>query len=189
MMGGAVPKARVLLCADNAATSRLIERFDGWSHYANVLATDGLVLDAREDRTRAPPGWDCGEGVIVGANGKVPPGVRLRPRSYLDKVPRWIELELASRSAEQYQAWERAGRAQLGKPYDKLGILGFALGWDDRRNWRDQSAWFCDELGIFMCEQAKICRPIPSPIYKFTPGAALMLLLGDPETRIVASRG
>lgn len=33
-------------------------------------------------------------------------------------------------------------RAQLGKPYDTLGVLGIGL----HRDWQRPSAWFCSEL-------------------------------------------
>ena len=33
-------------------------------------------------------------------------------------------------------------RAQVGKPYDKWGIVGFAFG----RDWQDDSDWYCSEL-------------------------------------------
>ena len=166
-----------MVCAATAFTSRLIERFDDWSHYANVL-WDGTILDAREDWTKAKEGWDCGNGVLVGPDGKVPPGVRLRPAGYLNDVSRWLLLELPTSSVEQYKTWEQAGRSQLGKPYDKLGIIDFVTGQSDKRNWRDQSAWFCDELGAWMGEQAKYWRELPDAVWKQTPGAVLDLAWG-----------
>jgi hypothetical protein len=33
-------------------------------------------------------------------------------------------------------------KAQIGKPYDKLAIVAFAV----NRGWREIDAWFCDEL-------------------------------------------
>ena len=42
-----------------------------------------------------------------------------------------------------------AARSQIGKPYDWLGIAGIGL----RRDWRDDSRWYCSELVAWAIEQ------------------------------------
>lgn len=48
-------------------------------------------------------------------------------------------IDVPCRSASAVLA---AARAQLGKPYDWLGVLGIGL----RRRWQDADRWFCSEL-------------------------------------------
>ena len=162
---------RVRFCADVAIPSRLIEYFGGggWSHMANFLA-DGRIIDARSDRS-----------------GGQPPGVWVRPAHYLDNVAKWMDVEISC-TPGQALYWEKQLLSQRGKPYDKIGILDFIDGSYEDRSWRDESAWFCDELGIWAQEGAKICPPLTTPVYKLTPGAAAMidLALGG---KIVKSRG
>jgi hypothetical protein len=45
-------------------------------------------------------------------------------------------------------------KAQLGKPYDKLAIVAFAV----NRDWRSPDAWFCDELVAAGLEHAEVVR-------------------------------
>jgi hypothetical protein len=162
--------ARVMLVADTGVSSRLIEWFGGggWSHFANVLA-DGTIIDARSDR-------------VAGA----PPGVQRRPARYLDSERKWVLLQLGAE--HQYEPWVNALVSQLGKPYDQIGIWDFATGSVYDRNWRDQSAWFCSELGVWAQEQAQMCPRLPGPVFRITPGAALLLDIGLGAT-VLASRG
>jgi hypothetical protein len=164
-------KIKVRFCAAAGFTSWLIE-WDGasaFSHMANFLA-DGRILDARVDDP-------CGNGC----------GVQIRPGNYLDSVKRWIDVEIDC-TADQARDWELALLSQEGKPYDKTGIVDFITGSYKDRNWRSESAWFCDELGIWAQEQAGICPRLTAPTFKLTPGAACLIdiALGG---RIVASKG
>lgn len=63
--------------------------------------------------------------------------------------------------------------AQDGKPYDIKAILSFIPGirWFVRdRNWRDDKAWFCDELDIAAYEKAGILSaPEDMVIISFAP--------------------
>jgi len=43
-------------------------------------------------------------------------------------------------------------KAQLGKPYDKLAIVAFAV----NRDWRSPDAWFCDKLVAAGLEQVEV---------------------------------
>lgn len=80
-----------------------------------------------------------------------------------------------------------AGMAEACR-FAPAGIVDFITGSYKDRNWRDQSAWFCDELGIWAQEQAGICPRLTAPAYKLTPGAVALvdIALGG---QIVASKG
>ena len=45
---------------------------------------------------------------------------------------------------------------QVGKPYDKLAIVAFAV----NRDWRSPDAWFCDELVAAGLEHAQEVRKL-----------------------------
>jgi len=47
-------------------------------------------------------------------------------------------------------AFYRAIESQVGKPYDWLGIFGYAL----RKDWETHNAWFCSELVAWAFNQA-----------------------------------
>lgn len=151
-------KIKVRFCAAAGFLSGSIKWFGGsiFSHMANFLA-DGRIIDARDDNP-------CG-------NGR---GVQIRPGDYLDSVARWIDVEIAC-TPPQANAWEDALRSQVGKPYDERGILDFIIGSSRDRNWRDQSAWFCDELGAWAQEEAGICPRLIAPTFKLTPGAVALV--------------
>lgn len=171
-MAGRVP--RVMVVADSGITSRAIEYWGGggWSHMANVLADDSII-DARVDQMKI-------RGVAY------PAGVQRRPAGYLDRVPRWVLLEIGGE--EHYSRWLAALVSQLHKPYDSIGILDFLTGSVEDRNWREQTAWFCSELGVWALERAGLCPALPDPIFRVTPGGALLLCIGR-GARVVASRG
>ena len=102
-------------------------------------------------------------------------------------MPRWILLEVGTE--KHYGPWMGALASQIGKPYDFIGILDFVTGSTQDRNWRDESAWFCDELGVWAEERANITPRLPDPVYRLTPGSALMLNLGLPGTKVLAYAG
>ena len=54
---------------------------------------------------------------------------------------------------------------QIGKPYDKTAIWGFALG----RDWRERDSWICSELQAAAAEYAGIFGELYSPVNKITP--------------------
>lgn len=171
-------KPRIMVVGGDAFSSVAIERagFGRWCHMANILA-DGTVLDARDDEV-------CG----------IAPGVRLRPAGYLDTEPRWALFEAPTDA--HYAAWEAAGRAQLGKPYDQRGILDFAEATftgdyvDANYAGADSKAWFCDCVASWMAITA---GDIPQPpkellLFTLTPSSALLLFIGAAWTQI-ASKG
>ena len=99
-----------------------------WSHVDLVL-DDGRLLGARSDVCKG-----------------VPSGVQIRPKDYTAfKARRIVSLNLTD---EQYKKAMDFINSQIGKPYDSIAILAFAL----NRNWRDDDAWFCDELILRMLE-------------------------------------
>lgn len=165
-------KVTLMAVAGDQFSSRLIEwRSIGWAHFASILP-DGSVLDSRAD--------------IVKVKGACyPEGVQLRPKGYLDTEPRWLKVEIPCTHA-QANAWETALRSQLNKPYDFPGIWSFVTEGKDR-NWREQSAWFCSELGLWALERAGICHQLDMPAFRFTPGDAIAICaaLGH----VVASKG
>ena len=124
-----------------------------WSHAFNVLQDDSYVLDARANEI---------DGIA--------PGVRIRPMSYLQDEERLI-IEVPS-TAAQAKKWLALGMAQIGKPYNSIGIVDFALGRirDSNYDWRDQTSWFCSELDAYMLESAGIIPQLPKGIFRITPG-------------------
>ncbi len=63
-------------------------------------------------------------------------------------TPKWIRLEQASKAVEMTipecsmipaLAW---ANAQIGKPYDWLGVLGIGL----HRDWQEDDRWQCSEF-------------------------------------------
>lgn len=139
-------------------SSRAIEWFGagGFSHVDCVLPAEycrqqrlpiGSLLGARSDVT-----------------GGSQPGVRIRPPIY-ETWPKRLILRVPC-TDQQAKAWLDFLLQQLGKPYDKIGILAFVIG----RNWREENAWWCSELFVRSLEIAGICGDLALPFYKITPG-------------------
>lgn len=150
---------KVCFVKAQGCASKLIEWFGGggFSHVVIRLPSrSDWVIDARSD--------------IV--NG-IPPGVQQRPVSYLAKYPcLWLAVPATD---VQLSMCEAALKSQRGKPYDKDGIVGFALGRLKDRNWADQSAWFCSELAIWAMQDARICPPLALDPPRITPGSAALI--------------
>lgn len=167
---------RVMFTAGSEFSSRAIEWFGGggWSHMANVLP-DGSIIDARNDIVKF--GDQC-----------FPAGVQHRPKGYLEaECSRWLVLEIPC-TIHQVKSWESNLRSQVGKPYDQIGILDFVTGGIRDRNWRDESAWFCSELGIWAQENSGICPPLEAPVFRIPPGEALLIDMAL-HGRVVSSKG
>ncbi len=129
--------------------SSLIAWFSaGHVSHVDVVLAGGKLLGARADRV-----------------GGVPPGVQIRPHGYIDPVL-IVEMDLLV-SPEQEAVFYRFLQAQVGKPYDRIAILGFIVG----RNWRDDGAWFCSELVAAALENAGIVPRLYTPANKLTPAA------------------
>lgn len=160
----------VSLVAASAMSSRLIEWFGAgsFSHIDNVV-----------------PDWYCREngyklGSLLGARsdhvGGEEPGVRIRPPNY-EHWPKRIVLRVPCTPLAA-SAWLNYGLAQLGKPYDKIGLLesfgGMKLK-STRRDWRDPIAWWCSELSGRMGETGTIFHHLPIPFWRLTPGDCALL--------------
>ncbi len=64
-----------------------------------------------------------------------------------------------------------AARSQIGRPYDWLGVAGIGL----RRDWRDDSRWFCSELVAWAIEQGGTRLFRPNRIQRVTQEHLYML--------------
>jgi hypothetical protein len=122
----------------------------GFSHVDLVLPT-GELLGARTDYP---------------INGQT--GVQIRPHDYGAKD--WIRQVVMELPSTQLQAdlFYGYGKAQEHKPYDELAIVAFFAG----RDWRDENAWFCDELLLACTEKAGLCPDLYLPTNKFNPTGA-----------------
>jgi hypothetical protein len=160
----------VSLVANSGWSSKAIEWFGAgsFSHIDNVL-----------------PDWYCKQnghrlGSLLGARsdhvGGQRPGVRIRPPDY-ENWPKRVILRVPCTPLAAH-AWLNYGTAQLGKPYDTVGLLesfgGMAFR-RTRRDWRDPVAWWCSELSARMGELGTIFSHLPIPVWKITPGDCALL--------------
>src|ERR1700751_4974409 len=93
-------------------------------------------------------GW----GRLLGA--RLDGGVAIRPPNY-EKFTRVERVVISVPYYKERAYWDFL-KAQVGKPYDKLAIVAFAV----NRNWRSPDAWFCDELVAAGLEQAEVVRKL-----------------------------
>ena len=138
-------------------SSELIEWFSHAAHYSHVdtIMPDGALLGARSD--------------VIG--GK-PSGVQIRPPDYLGTEP-VFRIDLENANELESAAYYDFVKAQVGKPYDKLGIVGFLVG----RDWREPSSWFCSELVAAALESCLYFPyPLACPANKVTPPDIINLL-------------
>jgi hypothetical protein len=131
-------------------SSTLIGWFGGGDYsHADVITPTGMLRGARSD--------------IIGGAWKA--GYYDREPFYDDWVRQTI-FELPTTVEQERLYWEFSD-AQLGKPYDKRGILGFATG---QRDWHDPTAWFCSEEIQANCEYAGIFPPLFENCWRVDPG-------------------
>jgi uncharacterized protein YycO len=120
----------------------------------DIVLSDGSLLGARSDYVKVK-------------DQVFQPGVQIRPAGYNQaewkKVAR-IKVPFTFDQKHRGLTW---AHQQIGKPYDKLAILGFVIG----RNWRDEDAWFCAELVERMKEIA-YGKEFILPYNKITPGTS-----------------
>jgi hypothetical protein len=148
-------------------TSKAIAWWGGgnqFSHFMCVLP-DGNYVDARSDVVTVESA--DGEPVHISA------GVQSRPKDYEPWSRKVLFEKEVTKKVEA--KWLDAVHSQIGKPYDHIGILDFIFGSDDDRNWRDQSAWFCDEFCLWTAEQAGF-TPLYIPAYRIAPNSASVAL-------------
>ena len=136
-------------------SANLISWFGGGPRFSHVdvVMPDGQLLGSRWDKV-----------------GGKPPGVQIRPASYV-KGERLTRVKLPCTLVQQRAFYEFL-EAQIGKPYDSIGILAFLFG----RNWRETDSWFCSELGSAALEEAGILRPLAAMTNKITPSDLILVL-------------
>jgi uncharacterized protein YycO len=111
-------------------------------------------------------------GYLLGARTDYPvqgeTGVQIRPWDYAKSS--WIRQEIFTlpSTPAQEKAFYNYALSQVGKPYDTLAILAFFAD----RDWRNEDAWFCDELLLACTERGDLCPPLYLPANKFTPTGA-----------------
>jgi hypothetical protein len=88
-----------------------------WCSHVDSVMDDGRLLGARLDG-----------------------GVQIRPPNY-EKFSRVEHVVIPVPYYKERPYWDFL-KAQIGKPYDKLAIVAFAV----NRDWRSPDAWFRDEL-------------------------------------------
>lgn len=190
-----VAEAIVEFVADNSWISRGIGWFGGefWGHMTQHVATE-LVIDAREDWTTVA---ELAPGIIPDSRWKqtsdgvwhIPPGVQLRPASYLLENQYSIKVAIPC-SGGQHVEFLRALHGELGEPYDKAGIRDFLSRRIIDPAWRGKRhPYFCNALGIWALREGAIIRRLTTPPYRRTPGAALDVCLATEGSRIVSWRG
>lgn len=155
-------------CRGSDFSSKLIEYRGGrFSHSTTLLPGGRFVLDSRADG-----------------------GVAIRSISYLAKDSiEWFFLSMLTRAQEE--AYREAIFSQLAKPYDKDGIRSFINGSILDKDFRTESAWFCDDLIVWALEK---CGRIPRlllPPYKIDPtGLGLILsTAGAQRVRLILKGG
>ena len=108
----------------------------------------------------------------------IAPGVRVRPAWYAPFVET-VLLEIPCTQAQAQRFWAFL-EVQLGKPYDKRAIWGFALG----RDWREPDSWICSELQAAALEAACIAPRLYLRANKITP-VALALAVSALGGRVI----
>ena len=111
---------------------KIINWFDhGPFAHVDTVMEDGSLLGARSDV------W---AGVAA--------GVQIRPHDYMPFAnPVRAVLDAPDTVVGAYYTFVQA---QIGKPYDMTGVVGFAVG----RDWRNTNAWFCSELVAAALEES-----------------------------------
>ena len=139
--------------------SRTISWFSqGHFSHVDALLPDGHLLGSRHD-------WTCSSPGVV---RDIPPGVRIRPPSYLN-FSRRIVMTVPATDA-QTKAFYDFLNTQIGKPYDSLAIVGFMIG----RDWREDDSWICSELQTMAGETATILPRLYIAANKITPVACAL---------------
>jgi hypothetical protein len=133
----------------------------GYYSHIDVITPDGKLRGARSD-------------VLQG----ISPGYQDRPYNY----EKWVTQTqyTIGVSDEQYDAYWVYSKAQLGKPYDKRGLIAtFILG----RDWRDDNQWWCSEEVAMNLQVAKIIPTIPPEITSVEPGDCAFMFSGLQASR------
>ena len=106
-------------------------------------------------------------------------------------VQRIAEIDIACTKEQEQRVWQ-FWLAQDGKPYDWRAIISFVPIFRrivNDRNWRDEDAWFCDELLIAgLLLEDLIYVPEDLQIVSFSPRDYWLMIRQYPNvtTRILA---
>lgn len=142
-----------------------------WSHVDTVLPANTMI----EGKLLAGE-WLLGarSDVLKG----IPAGFEARPPNYEEwSAIAIVELEMTEEQGEKFDAFERA---QLHKPYDGPGIVGFVLpSLVPARNetWREPNAWFCSEEKQAALESCGWMPSLNFPENRVTPIASYLMTL------------
>lgn len=119
-----------------------------YSHVDCILPA-GTALGSRSD--------------VIPKGYHIPAGVEIRPPNYAKFA---VSLTLAlSTTKDKEETFYKFLYSQVGKPYDRRGIFGIALG----RDWRDSSSWFCSEIQAAGLEEAGIIPRLITPTNRINP--------------------
>jgi hypothetical protein len=118
-----------------------------FSHVDCVLPDSGNLLGARADQ--------------LGKNIKS--GVRVRPYGYTKKEP--VEKVEIHCSDHQQQLFYAFMAKQLGKSYNRLGIVAFFFSTE----WTTQGNWFCSQLVTAGLQAAGLLKELTVPPNKIDP--------------------
>ena len=145
----------IALYKGTSVLSRLI-RWRTWSDYTHAawLFQDGSVIEAWKGGVTHAPG-------ILSAHAP-------------DTVVHLYALNL---TIEQRWAVQDFLIAQIGKPYDYAGILGFLTA----SKTENPNRWFCSELLFAALKQAKVNLLARIPAWKVTPGLLALSPLLQPS--------
>lgn len=109
------------------------------------------------------------DGRLLGA--RLDGGVAIRPAGYAT-FNRILRVDVPCTDEQEGKFYEFLFK-QIGKPYDKAGIVAVILG----RDWHDDSAWFCSEYIAAGLENSKIFSYfLVLPTDKVDPDGLLLAL-------------
>jgi uncharacterized protein YycO len=139
-----------------AWTSSVIGYFGaGYYSHIDTLTNHGMLRGARADE-------------ILGRAA----GVEDRPMRY-EKWKKCTQYSISVTNGQYDRFWNFSDK-QVGKPYDKHGLVSsFVFG----RQWREDDSWWCSELVASCLEHAGIVR-IPPEVRSVTPGDCAFLFAG-----------
>jgi len=118
-----------------------------FSHVDCVLPGSGNLLGARADQI----------GKKIGS------GVRIRPDGYTKKEP--VERVSFTVADEEEDAFYKFVSKQLGKSYNRLGIVAFFFSTE----WTTEGEWFCSQLVAAGLEAAGLLKNLTESPNKIDP--------------------
>jgi hypothetical protein len=123
-----------------------------YSHVDCVLP-DGKLLGARSDRV-----------------GGKPPGVQIRPASYLGKE-KTLRVKIPC-TGQQEHFFYRFLYTEIGRAYNKLGIVAFFFATD----WTTEGNYFCSQLATKALQEVNLFENLSEPANKIDPDDLRLLI-------------